>query len=1148
VICSVTVLGARGRTVGAVAADVVAYLEGQRTERGGSRGGTTTELPSLEGGLTTYYADSAGEGPGTWMGRGIDRLGLSGDVVGVDLHSVLSGLDPRTHEDLVGAQGSAGRAGGPSRRLDNRPWWTLRDASEVIGVSPSYLRRLVDQTQTAMAERTFAQMAGQATSPWTSLWLVAEKQGKVWRVSGTELRDYMNMRQPPTVVVGYDVTFSVDKSVSALWARADDAVRAEIIAAVNASVASGMRYLEDQAFRVRVKGVRAPAEGMVAASYLHSTSRALDPQLHRHVVVANLATGPDGETRAVDSPSLFHHAKTAGYVAGAELRHQLTARLGVEWHEVNRGLSDVVGVPEAALVAISTRSAEMASAALAIGSESGGAISTTSPAARHALALATRAPKVGGVDSESLRERWRDTLDVAGLDLETFERALHRVVGPRLVSGTQVSELFALLAGAHGVTETRATFDRRHVVEAVATWSVDRLSAAACGDLADRWLAGPEVVALHPRLRRAGETDVIHRGDGAVISAGAEQLFTTKAMLATEERIETSFLQGRHLGRVIVASEVTEGVLAHPAFANLSNEQADLVRHLTGSGHETGLVHGPAGTGKTTAIEAAARSWEIAGFRVLGASVNGNASEILGRRAGIESSTVASLLLRLEGGDPRVLDSQTVIVLDEASTLATRDLDHLMSFVHQHGAALRLVGDPAQHSAVGAGGAFRWLLEQFPTDVAQLSENHRQVGVDMAEVRLALSEYRDGAVATALNRLEGDQRIVTAASATELFDTLVTDWYGDRQQAQADPSIPASSMTAAHHDERRMLVARARALLQGDGTLHGPELVAAGICFQAGDEVIAKRADRTLRPSGGDRESYIRNGTRGTVMSVGEDHLVVDFEHRGEIRVPRRYLEREITGGVRGALLHSYCLTTYAAQGDTYGAARHLGSDHSSRAELYVGLTRGRHDVALYAVRRSDVQTPLLEDDLPRLRDETNAARAMASSAAAGGVERLAREMVPLVIKAGVLPGTAVPAWSSVIDSDRSAEPPMRSPHGPKADVLAAQEGTRPSDAVLQFLGPRPVASAGEETSGLVPSPEQRWDAAVDAVTRYQSDHLTRPFPGSATDEMIGLRALAPDLNAWDAVNRIVQDYLNIAPDLAAEITQIPGLTIELEM
>ncbi|MGH9043429.1 MAG: AAA family ATPase [Acidimicrobiales bacterium] len=318
-----------------------------------------------------------------------------------------------------------------------------------------------------------------------------------------------------------------------------------------------------------------------------------------------------------------------------------------------------------------------------------------------------------------------------------------------------------------------------------------------------------------------------------------------------------------------------------------------------------------------------------------------------------------------------VVDRHTVVVLDEATTLANRDLDALLREFGMRGATLRLVGDPAQHSAVGAGGAFRWLVETNPLDVAELTANHRQVGGDMGEVRLALAEYHDGAIAAAMERLARDQRIVTAGSAGDLLDLMTADWYVDRQPAATDPEFGRSSMTAAHHDERRALVARARALLQADGTLHGPELVAAGTAFCAGDEVMAKVPNRSLRPERGDRTSYVKNGTRGIVVSVGGAHLVVDFEHRGGITVPRTYLEQQIAPVVRGGLFHSYCLTTYAAEGDTYGAARHLGTDHSSRAELYVGLTRGRHDVTLYAVGREQLVGQVVEDDLPRLAVET---------------------------------------------------------------------------------------------------------------------------------------------------------------------------------
>jgi conjugative relaxase-like TrwC/TraI family protein len=1101
--------------------------------------------------VANYYADSAGEGPGTWLGRGAAGLGLAGDVNGAELSLILQGLNPQSQESLVGAQGSAGRTAGPTKRLDDRESWTLREASDVIGVSPSYLRRLVDQTRVASAERAFALMAGHPLPQAPALWLVGEKRDGKWRIAGGEMADYMNMRKPPTVVVGYDVTFSVEKSISAIWARGDDALRAEVISAIDASVVTGVDYLERNALRVTVGGKRQEGRGMIAASYLHSTSRALDPQLHRHVVIANMAAGPQGQMRTIDGMSLFHHAKTAGYVARAELRHQLTARLGVKWSPIARGLSEISGVSQEAIAAISTRSHEMAAAALAIETESGGTISTGSASSRQALALATRTPKVRGVDPEALRLEWTNTLDAAGLDLDAFDEILHRVSGPTLTRSEEVRQLFADLNGPYGVTELQAAFDRRHVVQAVVDWSVDRLSAAACEDLADRWLASPEVVPLRAARALSRGADLIHRADGAVVKGATELKFSTRDMLAIESRIESNYQRGHTTGRSLVSSDIVDGVLSRPDFAHLSAEQQDLVRHLTASGHETTLVRGPAGTGKTTAIEAAARAWETAGYRVLGASVNGNAAEVLGRSAGIESTTVASLLWRLSSGDTWVLDDRTVVVLDEATTLATRDLDRLLTVIHDQGASLNLVGDPAQHSAVGAGGAFRWLMEQNPTDVAELTINRRQVGDHLSEVRLALDEYRSGAISSALERLGADQRVITAESASELFDTLVSDWYVDRQRTIDIPTFDRSSMTAAHHDERRALVDRARALLRADGTLYGPEIDAGGTRFCAGDEVIAKVPDRTLRPDDGDRHSFIKNGSRGTVLSVAEDHLLVDFEHRGTISVPRSYLDQEVGHGAKGALLHSYCLTTYAAQGDTYGAARHLGSDRSSRAEIYVGLTRGRHDTALYAVRRSDVVVPVVDDDLPRLRDDTNTARAMAASAAAGGVERLARELDPLALEA-----TAMADRLSV----REIREAVRD--GDAGDVLlakraleiisgriAAQAVIAPDENVSDLLGPRPRLSDDSSISASGPSPRQTWDEAVQGVALYKSAHDSRYFPtDNPTDQLIGLRALSPDLAAWDRVDVLVSQHMATMPMIDSPLIQEIGLSIELEL
>ena len=81
-----------------------------------------------------------------------------------------------------------------------------------------------------------------------------------------------------------------------------------------------------------------------------------------------------------------------------------------------------------------------------------------------------------------------------------------------------------------------------------------------------------------------------------------------------------------------------------------------MVHAICGSGDRFQAVVGPAGTGKTAALEVAARAWEAAGYRVIGAAVNGTAAEVLARSTGIDARTVASLVTRLDTATTPVLD------------------------------------------------------------------------------------------------------------------------------------------------------------------------------------------------------------------------------------------------------------------------------------------------------------------------------------------------------------------------------------------------------------------------------------------------------------------------------------------------------------
>jgi conjugative relaxase-like TrwC/TraI family protein len=98
-------------------------------------------------------------------------------------------------------------------------------------------------------------------------------------------------------VAGFDLTFSAPKSVSVVFALGDRNARGAVRDAHDGAAREAIAYLEVSAAAVRRGhgGARVePASGLIGAAFWHRTSRVGDPQLHTHVLVANLGRGPDG--------------------------------------------------------------------------------------------------------------------------------------------------------------------------------------------------------------------------------------------------------------------------------------------------------------------------------------------------------------------------------------------------------------------------------------------------------------------------------------------------------------------------------------------------------------------------------------------------------------------------------------------------------------------------------------------------------------------------------------------------------------------------------------------------------------------------------------------------------------------------------------
>ncbi len=781
------------------------------------------------------YYAGRGESPGLWAGSGVGGLGLVGVVEDGALGRLLRGVDPASGTEL----------------------------------------------RAPVRERTITVRA-------------LDLESGEWRKEPKRLAP----------VSGYDLVFSCPKSVSLVHAlTGDERVRREIDEAHETAWQAALGYLEREACVVRRGhgGVgRERGEGFVAAAFRHRTSRAQDPHLHTHVIVANMARSKDGEWRALDGEAILRtYRLAAGYLYEAQLRHELTRRLGVEWTEPAKGMAELTQVPEEAVRAFSTRRQSLLEHMEALGTEGF--------AAARVAALATREAKEQ-VDLPKLRQEWLARAAEHGLGRRELRRLVHE---PRLESTIpDPAELARLLLAADGLTATQTTFTQAELVRAVA------------GSLQDGAQVG-QVLAAADELAHFPGVEQVEPGD----IPGRPARFTTRELLEIEREALDLATTGRDVGAPAADGRaVLRGLLD----SGLSREQQLLVREAALSRDRVVCVVGVAGSGKTSALRTLHDVHRASGVPVVGAAPSGRAADELQTATGIPSGTIHRLLLDADrdGGLP----TGCVLVVDEAGMAETRVLAPLLRLVERAGGKAILVGDPCQLPAVGAGGLYPALCEQL--GAIELTENRRQH--ELSE-RQTLARLRGGDPEPYLAHAAKHGRLQVDDDTTLAKQRLLEDWW---RSAALDPA--GSVMIAYRRTDIRELNEAAHALMLRADRL-GPEALRIGEReFRIGDRVLCRRNDARLG---------LRNGTRATIADLDQTTLILRTDQGALRATPVAYAAKHLE--------HGYALTGHAAQGATVERAFVLVEARGALQEWgYVACSRARRETRLY------LAAPPLDPDL----------------------------------------------------------------------------------------------------------------------------------------------------------------------------------------
>lgn len=783
-------------------------------------------------------------------------------------------------------------------------------------------------------------VGGEAPGRWTAS--SDRLLGLSGEVDGGDLRAVLEGRDPVSgsrlgqahKVPGFDLTFRAPKSVSVLFGLGEPGIARQVSDAHDQAVDAALDWVERHAVWSRrgKRGVRqVRTDGLIAAAFRHRTSRNGDPHLHTHVLVPNMVLGEDATWATPDARWLYTSAKTAGYLYEAQLRHNLTAALGVEWGEVRNGIADIEHIPTEVLKAFSTRRAEI--------EQQMEARNQHSAKAAMIAALDTRKTKQADPGTVELRTRWADQARQLGYDPARVREAIGRTaVSP--ISDTDRAAVEAHLLGADGLTAHDSTLDRHDIAQA---WC-DSLPAGAPIErieaLTEQLIARAEAVAL-------GDTrhgDVIRDATGRIISAlPAQQRWSTVELLDIERHALTTVEALLGAERAVCPDEAVRAALR--GAPSLSDEQVRAVVQMTQSGNGVDVLTAPAGAGKTYAFAAARQAWERAGYHVIGAAHTGVAADELANAAGIPSTTIARLLLAIERREPGSPDSRTVLVVDEAGTAGTRDLARLLDEIECSGAKAVLAGDARQLPEIAAGGLFAGIGQRVPP--IELRDNRRQ---QHEWEQQALRHLRDGDTSEALNAYLEHGRITVGHDAHQAKTLLLADWWA--AYAAGDDAV----MLAGRRADVAELNLAGHHRADTAGMLTGPTLAVNATPIRAGDKVMMLRNNRHLG---------VRNGNRGTVLAVDPDARTLQVRlTRGIVDIPDDYI-------AAGHVGLAYAMTVHKAHGTTCDATMMLADDLLYRELAYEALSRGRTANRIYMSRTTMTELDLQLEDSPHTTTAT---------------------------------------------------------------------------------------------------------------------------------------------------------------------------------
>lgn len=378
---------------------------------------------------------------------------------------------------------------------------------------------------------------------------------------------------------------------------------------------------------------------------------------------------------------------------------------------------------------------------------------------------------------------------------------------------------------------------------------------------------------------------------------------------------------------------------------NLNSEQADALLHLSQDKHIAAIV-GRAGTGKSYLMRAAHELFTAQGFNVIGMAVSGVASKGLQKESGITSKTIAHYR-QLISHDALKLNSQSIVVMDEAGMTDLHDMAIILRHVKESGARMVLVGDSAQLQPIGIGAPFRSIVEMI--GFGQMNRIMRQRDEKDCTATLQLSQ---GNIQDAIAHYDSKNQVHLLATKDDAKNALIQDWQSHLEshdfagiQKQLILAHKNTDVISLNQLARNALLSKNKI----DKTQREFQTEKNTIQLSIHDRILFLKNDRALN---------VNNGDFATVIKIDDNNIIVKLDNEKNIAFNAENYKH---------FTHGYATTVHKTQGVTLdNTFVYVEGNFWDRFLTYVALSRHKKYVGIYASNESYKNIDALTKELSR--------------------------------------------------------------------------------------------------------------------------------------------------------------------------------------